>query len=148
MVWHQTGALAARRWKSKLDLIERTRSKRGVGKRAASVYGWHSLRHTFVILALDAGVPVEKVRQIVGHGEAETTIANYYNPTKEQEAERVRQQMRGTVLEGRRSRGKAIDVPKAIASAAAPAAQTSVDAFIAGLTETQRKELARKLLGL
>ena len=140
--------LAARKRKTKLDLIERTRIKRDIGKRAASVYGWHSLRHTFVILALDAGVPVEKVRQIVGHGEAETTIANYYNPTKEQEAERVRQQMRGTVLDGRLNRGRALDRRKSAASALTPVGPMSVDAFIAGLSEAQRKELARKLLGL
>ena len=60
--------------------------------------------------------------------------------------------MRGTVLDGRRNRGKAIDIQEAAAlpdaSAVAPVARQSVDALIAGLTEAQRKELARKLLGL
>jgi len=126
------------------DLIEQTRQKRvdakgqRVCKRAASVYGWHSLRHTFVVLALDAGVPVEKVRQIVGHGEAETTIDNYYNPTKAHEAERVRRQMCGTVLDG----GKAVE------TLTAPAPTPSLDEIVTGLSARQKKALARKLLGL
>ena len=86
------------RRKNRLELIESTRQKRGIGQRAASVYGWHSFRHGFVILALNAGVPVEDVRRIVGHGDAETTLDNYYNPEKKHAAERVRRQMRGTVL--------------------------------------------------
>lgn len=147
-------AVKQARMKTRLDLIEMTRQQRTdtkgkrTCKRAASVYGWHSLRHTFVVLAIDAGVPVEKVRQIVGHGEAETTINNYYNPTKEHEAERVRQQMRGTVLDGRRKRVGATADVTADTAAVVVTAKPSVDDFIAGMSEDQRKELARKLLGL
>ena len=136
---------------SRLDLIERTRAARGVGKRAASLYGWHSLRATFVVLAVEAGVPLPDVQKIVGHTTAEMTM-QYFNPTAKHTAERVREQMRGTVLDGRRNRGKAIDIQEAAAlpdaSAVAPVAQMPVDALIAGLTDDQRKELARKLLGL
>ena len=90
---------SGRRNPSAGELIARTRQERKVGKHAASLYGWHNLRHTFVVLALQSGVPVESVRKIVGHGDVETTLANYFNPTKETEAERVRKQMSGTVLE-------------------------------------------------
>ena len=137
-------AVSRVRMQTRLEMAERTRQQRvdakgrRICKRAASIYGWHSLRHTFVVLALDAGVPVEKVRQIVGHGEAETTIDNYYNPTKAHEAERVRQQMRGTVLEGRR-KGEVIP---------ARAPVPSLDDIVAGLSVRQKKALARKLLGL
>lgn len=137
-------AVSRVRMQTRLEMAERTRQQRvdakgrRICKRAASIYGWHSLRHTFVVLALDAGVPVEKVRQIVGHGEAETTINNYYNPTKAHEAERVRQQMRGTVLEGRR-KGEVIP---------ARAPVPSLDDIVAGLSVRQKKALARKLLGL
>ena len=131
------------RRKNRLELIESTRQKRGIGQRAASVYGWHSFRHGFVILALNAGVPVEDVRRIVGHGDAETTLDNYYNPEKKHAAERVRRQMRGTVLDSDgASRRKRI----AATTPALPA--TSIDDVIATLTEKQRKALARRLLGL
>ena len=128
--------------KTRLDLIEKTRQERGIGKRAASIYGWHSLRHTFVILALQAGVPVEDVRRIVGHGEAETTLENYYNPEAKHAAENLRKRMQGSVLDGK-GKGK----KRLVANVPAPA-KPSVDDLIAGLSESQRKELARKLLGL
>ena len=87
-----------KRGKSARDLVARTRSRRGVGKNAASLFGWHNLRHTFVVLAIQSGVPAEKVRRIVGHGDVSTTLDNYFNPTRANEAERVRRQMSGTVL--------------------------------------------------
>lgn len=126
--------------KTRLDLIEKTRQERGIGKRAASVYGWHSFRHTFVILALQAGVPVEDVRRIVGHGEAETTLNSYYNPEAKHAAENLRKRMQGSVLDGKGKGQKRLtgNVP----------AKPTVEELIAGLSEEQRKELARKLLGL
>lgn len=134
-------AISAAR-KTRLDLIEQTRQDRGIGKRAASVYGWHSFRHTFVILALQAGVPVEDVRLIVGHGEAEITLENYYNPEKKHAAENMRKRMQGSVLDGKGKGRKRI-------TAGVPApVKPNVDDLIAGLTAEQRKELARKLLGL
>ncbi len=128
--------------RTRLDLVEKTRAERGIGKRAASIYGWHSLRHTFVVMALDAGVPVEKVRQIVGHGECGTTIDNYYNPTKEHEAARIRAQMANTAIGGKRTRGKAI------ATTAPVPVTPSVDDIIAALSDADKKALAKKLLGL
>ena len=136
---------------TRLDLIGRTRAARGVGKRAASLYGWHSLRATFVVLAVEAGVPLPDIQKVVGHSASATTL-EYFNPTAKHTAERVREQMRGGVLDGRRNRGKAIDIQETAAlpdvSAVAPVAKLPVDALIAGLTDDQRKELARKLLGL
>jgi len=125
--------------KTRLDLIELTRQERGIGKRAASIYGWHSFRHTFVILALQAGVPVEDVRRIVGHGEAETTLVYYYNPESKHAAENLRKRMKGSVLDGNCKR-LAVNVPVK--------AKPTVDELIAGLSAEQKKELARKLLGL
>ena len=133
--------------KTRLDLIEQTRQTRGIGKRAACIYGWHSFRHTFVVLALKAGVPVEDVRRIVGHGEAETTLSNYYNPEAKHAAESLRKRFSGTVLDGGTRKGKK-RYATAVATAPAPVAAPSVDEVIANLTEGQRKELARKLLGL
>ena len=133
------------------DLIEKTRVERTDGKgkrtckRAASAYGWHSFRHSFVILALNAGVPVENVRKITGHGETETTINFYFNPSKAHEAERVKAQMAGTALAGGTAKRKAVrNAPQPPAVTAAP----SIDDLISGMSEAQRKALAARLLGL
>jgi integrase len=83
---------------SNRDLVRRTRAARAIGKHSASLYGWHNLRHTFVVLALQAGVPVNDVARIVGHGDVATTLNNYGNTSREVVAERTRRQMRGTVL--------------------------------------------------
>ncbi len=129
----------------RIDLIEQNRQKRGIGKVAASIYGWHSFRHTFVVFALKAGVPVEDVRRIVGHGEAETTLENYYNPEKKHAAERMRRHMSGTVLDGDGTSHNR-QIPVSIPTVTAPA--PTIDNLISNLTDEQRKELARKLLGL
>ena len=70
--------------------IDRTRAKRKIGDKAASLYGWHSLRATFVVLAYEAGVPLADVQKVVGHSTVEMTL-QYYNPDKKLVAERVRQ---------------------------------------------------------
>lgn len=82
---------------STASLIRRTRQERTVGAHAASLYGWHSLRATFVVLALNEGLPLEDVRRIVGHTTADMTL-EYYNPTKTIAAERFRRKMSATVL--------------------------------------------------
>jgi len=66
----------------------------------------------------------------------------YFNPERKHAAERVRRQMRGSVLD--EDTPAEIGAPQAAVVPAAP----SVDDVIAALTEDQRKELARKLLGL
>jgi len=79
-------------------LIKRTRGERKVGKVSASLYGWHSFRTGFVVLAVENGVPIEDVQKIVGHASVKMTM-DYYRPTKKHAAERVRKQMHDTVLE-------------------------------------------------
>lgn len=82
---------------STASLLRRTRQERTVGAHSASLYGWHSLRATFVVLALNEGLPLEDVRRIVGHTTADMTL-EYYNPTKTIAAERFRRRMSATVL--------------------------------------------------
>lgn len=66
-------------------LIGATRQKRleGKGKLSASLLGWHSLRSTWATLALSAGIPVETVKLVTGHGTANTVLKYYYNPQRE-----------------------------------------------------------------
>ena len=128
---------------TRLDLIKRTRAHRGVGKRAASLYGWHSLRATFVVLAVEAGVPLPDVQQIVGHTTTEMTM-QYFNPEKKHTAERVQRKMSGTVLG--RVGGRWHEQIDSVSPSNITRSSLSVDDFLALLTNEQRKELASKLL--
>lgn len=66
-------------------LIQETRQGRpdGKGKLSASLLGWHSLRGTWATLALSAGIPIETVAKVTGHGTAKTIEKFYYNPRRE-----------------------------------------------------------------
>jgi hypothetical protein len=72
-------------------LIAATRQKRWEGEKrdkdekklSASLLGWHALRGTWATLALSAGIPVETVKLVTGHGTANTVLKYYYNPQRE-----------------------------------------------------------------
>ncbi|HNX36663.1 MAG TPA: site-specific integrase [Kiritimatiellia bacterium] len=78
------GALVATKRDIK-TLIGETRQKRrkGKGRLAASILGWHSLRGTWATLALSAGIPVETVKLVTGHSTVNTILKFYYNPQRE-----------------------------------------------------------------
>ena len=124
--------------------IDRTRAVRTVGNRAASLYGWHSLRATFVVLALEAGVPIANVQKVVGHSTAEMTL-QYFNPEKKHVVEQVRKQMRGSVLDGKNPGGE-----KQIAAAGMQVPvekkKPTVQDMVASMTPEQRAELVKALL--
>ena len=80
------------------DLLRMTRQKREIGQNSASLFGWHSLRTTFVTISLMRRVPIEVVRRIIGHTTADMT-RTYFNPTKPIMAETFSRQMAG-VLSG------------------------------------------------
>ena len=124
--------------------IDRTRAERKIGSKAASLYGWHSLRATFVVLALEAGVPLADVQKVVGHSTAEMTL-QYFNPETKHAAERVREQMRGTVLDGKGTGRKMIGNAAPAANAPAPAVP-SIDAIIAGMSKRQKQAFMNKLI--
>ena len=60
------------------------RASREDGLRDASVHGFHSLRTTWVTLALTAGVPIDLVRKVTGHRTADIVLANYFQPGREE----------------------------------------------------------------
>ncbi len=129
--------------------------KKDTRQKSASAYGWHSLRATFVVLAIEAGVPLASVQKIVGHSTFSMTL-EYFNPEQKHEAERVRNQMRGSIL-NTRSDGAALlanaraattltlDQTAGAAVAARTATADPLDALLGGLTDEQRRELARRL---
>ena len=65
---------------NKTALIEFTQRKRDKGIKKASVYGWHSLRATYVVLGVEAGVPLPYIERAVGHATLTQTM-EYFNPT-------------------------------------------------------------------
>ena len=115
--------------KSARDLIERTRAKRATGRLSASLYGWHNLRHTFIVLALQEGVPVNDVSRIVGHSDVKTTLDRYGNNSRKVVAERTRRRMHGTVLATGEAvpliNGASIKTNAAVPTLPAPAAAKS-----------------------
>ena len=146
---------------TKLDLAQKTRQGRDIGKHAASLYGWHSLRATYVVLAGEAGVPLSDVQIVVGHTSEKTTSKHYYNPTELHAAERVAKQMRkvGTILDTRLDGKAAQALPlrdgadgEAPAALPLPTAQTAearaeqIKALVANMSEADRA-LTRTLLG-
>lgn len=82
---------------SKKSLLEKTRQKRKIGRHAASIYGWHSLRASFVVQAIMSNIPIEIVRRIVGHSNTNMTL-EYFNPTKRIIADTIRKGMKDSVL--------------------------------------------------
>ncbi len=56
---------------------------RPTGKRRASVRDFHSLRVTWITLALTAGVPLELVRRVTGHKTIEIVLKHYFQPGRE-----------------------------------------------------------------
>lgn len=128
--------------------IDRTRAKRKIGDKAASLYGWHSLRATFVVLAYEAGVPLADVQKVVGHSTVEMTL-QYYNPDKKLVAERVRQRMAGSVLDVARPKSITRPPKNSLVLADKNAAQKqarTIDDLIAGMSKKQKQALMNKLV--
>lgn len=80
------------------DLLKLTRLNRtGVG-RAASAYGWGSLRATFVVLAMQRHVEEKEIINAVGHSDFRTTLKYYVNPTRAHQKEQWLSRMSTTAI--------------------------------------------------
>lgn len=49
----------------------------------ATIKGFHSLRTTWITMALSAGVPMELVRRVTGHSTVEIVLKHYFRPGRE-----------------------------------------------------------------
>ena len=122
---------AKERENSSRRLLKRTRQGRSVGKHSASLYGWHSLRASFVVQALANNIPVEIVRRVVGHSTIDMTL-EYFNPTKRIMADTMRKKMQGSILSGTQT-------PQI-------EAQSNLASLVANMTPAEREQL-KALLG-
>jgi integrase len=57
-----------------------TRTQRTVGMRAASTRDFHSLRTTFVTLAISSGISTDKLRALTGHATVDIVLRHYFKP--------------------------------------------------------------------
>lgn len=67
----------------RLQIASPEQKATGPRVRKPSSAGYHRFKTTFVSLALDAGVPVEMLRKIVGNTVVQTLLDHYYHPDKD-----------------------------------------------------------------
>jgi len=63
--------------------IKGTVVARDDARHKASVKDFHSLRTTWITMALSAGVPMELVRRVTGHSTVEVVLKHYFRPGRE-----------------------------------------------------------------
>lgn len=78
-------------------LMEKTRKAHAKAGRKASIYGWHSLRASFVVFAFARGIQEELVAKIVGHSTVDMT-RRYFNPDKRNAADLFANYMGGRLI--------------------------------------------------
>jgi integrase len=57
-----------------------TQTQRHIGVRAASKYDFHALRTTFVTLAINGGISIDKLRALTGHQTVDIVLKHYFKP--------------------------------------------------------------------
>ena len=80
------------------------KNERPSGVRRASKLDFHSLRVTWITLALTAGMPIELVRLITGHRTVETVLKHYYKPRRENLRQAFQRSMPELLTSGPRTR--------------------------------------------
>ncbi len=128
-------------------LITATRQKRGKGEKmlSASLLGWHSLRGTWATLALSAGIPVETVKLVTGHGTANTVLKYYYNPQREHLRAVLGDKLPDVLTGGKPSPKTKSRNPPPSLPASGTDRVTSVAAQLKQLSESERSQLAALL---
>ena len=82
---------------------------RKIGLRRASLRDFHSLRVTWVTLALNHGVPVELVRKVTGHQTVSVVLEHYHQPSTDDLRHALEHRLPTTLTSG--SEGKTCDAP-------------------------------------
>lgn len=141
------------------SLIEQTRIGRSKGskrtggqvrKNAASIYGWHSLRATYVVLALAAGVPLAFVEKAVGHSTVEMTL-QYFNPTGKHAAGVIGRKLAGAFANAKPTAG-AIEGAETVedvgptTGAIGNRQALTAENVLSTLSEEEKRKLRRRLL--
>ena len=120
------------------------RVERANGLRRASVRDFHSLRVTWVTLALTAGVPLELVQRVTGHKTTDVVLKHYFRPGQED----FRQALEGAMpklLTVGSEKVQARRLEGAIQANSEPAGRTASPTLPEGYARA--KEEMRELLG-
>lgn len=64
--------------------IKDTQMDNNNASQKSSVKDFHSLRTTWITMALSAGVPMELVRRVTGHSTVEVVLKHYFRPKREE----------------------------------------------------------------
>ena len=62
------------------SIKEITQTRRDIGVRAASKYDFHALRTSFVTLAINGGISIDKLRALTGHKTVDIVLKHYFKP--------------------------------------------------------------------
>lgn len=103
-------------------------AKREGGLRQASLRDFHSLRVTWVTLALTAGVPLELVQKVTGHQTTDIVLKHYFQPGREEFRKVLQAKM-----------------PALLSNGAKTPTEEAIDVLAAVTPKTWRKSVARAL---
>jgi len=81
--------------------IETQRSASDGRLQMASVKDFHSLRTTWITLALSAGIPMELVRRVTGHSTVSIVLDHYFRPGREEFRKAIEGAMSKMLTDGR-----------------------------------------------
>lgn len=91
--------------------IKNTQSNNENASQKASVKDFHSLRTTWITMALTAGVPMELVRRVTGHSTVEVVLKHYFRPKREEFRHALESSLPKTLTGGIEKR---FDLPQAV----------------------------------
>jgi integrase len=91
--------------------IKNTQSDNENASQKASVKDFHSLRTTWITMALTAGVPMELVRRVTGHSTVEVVLKHYFRPKREEFRHALESSLPKALTGGTEER---LDLPKEV----------------------------------
>jgi len=86
-------------------------SRKRANGRLANIKGFHSLRTTWITMALTAGVPMELVRRVTGHSTVNIVLKHYFRPKREEFREALESALPKALTGGAEER---FDLPKEV----------------------------------
>ena len=121
------------------------RTNGGKGKPARNVVGFHSLRHTFVSIAANAGIPFALVQSIVGHSAAKMS-EHYFHENRDATALAFRKfpALFGNAPQALPDNGKGEAIEAEVISET-PTARQSAAAVLDGMTRAELVELRAEI---
>jgi integrase len=106
------------RMKKALDAAEIESTKVQERGKSSNIKGFHSLRTTWITVALTAGVPMELVRRVTGHSTVNVVLKHYFRPGREKFREALESSLPKVLTGGVEEKSDPLDQLKALAQEA------------------------------